>query len=42
MIKLVRSLEDCNFRVLLQPRAGLDYFKADLYEARIQLAAGLY
>ncbi len=39
MIKLVRSLEDCNFRVLLQPRAGLDYFKADLYEARIQLAA---
>jgi hypothetical protein len=39
MIKLVRSLEDSNFRVLLQPRAGLDYFKPDLYEARIQLAA---
>lgn len=39
MIKLVKSLQDDNFRVLLQPRAGLDYFKPDLYEARIQLAA---
>lgn len=39
MIKLVKSLEDSSFRVLLQPRAGLDYFKPDLYEARIQLAA---
>lgn len=39
MIKLIRRLEDSNFRVLLQPRAGLDYFKPDLYEARIQLAA---
>lgn len=39
MIKLVRNLEDSNFRVILQPRAGLDYFKTDLYEARIQLAA---
>ncbi|SCZ80203.1 cobalamin-binding protein [Acidaminobacter hydrogenoformans] len=39
MIKLVKSLEDSSFKVLLQPRAGLDYFKPDLYEARIQLAA---
>ena len=39
MIKLVRSLEDSSFRVLLQPRSGLYYFKPDLYEARIQLAA---
>lgn len=39
MLKLVRELEDPNFRVLLQPRAGLDYFKPDLYEAKIQLAA---
>lgn len=39
MIKLVKTLEDNNFRVLLQPRAGLDYFKPDLYQARIQLAA---
>lgn len=39
MIKIVRSLEDKSFRVLLQPRAGLDYFKPNLYEARIQLAA---
>jgi len=39
MIKLVKTLEDTNFRVLLQPRAGLDYFKPDLYQARVQLAA---
>lgn len=39
MVKLVGSLVDNNFRVLLQPRAGLDYFKPDLYEARKQLAA---
>lgn len=39
MIRLIADLEDKNFRVLLQPRAGLDYFKPDLYEARIQLAA---
>lgn len=38
MLKLVKELEDENFKVLLQPRAGLDYFKPDLYEARIQLA----
>lgn len=39
MIKLISSLEDNNFRVFLQPRAGLDYFKPDLYEAKIQLSA---
>lgn len=39
MIRLVRELEDENFRVIVQPRAGLDYFKPDLYEAKIQLAA---
>jgi hypothetical protein len=39
MLKLVRSLEDDYFKVLLQPRAGLDYFKSDLHEAKIQLAA---
>jgi hypothetical protein len=39
MLKLVRSLEDDQFKVLLQPRAGLDYLKSDLREARIQLAA---
>ncbi|NLJ41553.1 MAG: cobalamin B12-binding domain-containing protein [Clostridiales bacterium] len=39
MLRLVKGLEDTNFRVLLQPRAGLDYFKPDLYEARIQLSA---
>lgn len=38
-LKLVRSLEDENFRVILQPRAGLDYFSPDLDQARVQLAA---
>lgn len=39
MLHLVRSLEDDQFKVILQPRAGLDYFKPDLDEARAQLAA---
>lgn len=39
MLRLVKSLEDENFRVILQTRAGLDYFKPDLDEAKIQLAA---
>lgn len=39
MLKLVKSLEDDSFRVLLQPRAGLDYFSPELNEAKIQLAA---
>lgn len=39
MIKLVRELEDENFKVSLQSRAGLDYFAPDLEEAKVQLAA---
>lgn len=39
MLKLVNQLADSNFRILLQPRAGLDYFKPDLDEAKVQLAA---
>lgn len=39
MLRLVRELEDSSFRVVLQPRAGLDYFSADLDTARAQLAA---
>lgn len=39
MLKLVRSLEDNNFRVSLQSRAGLDYFSPDLDKAKVQLAA---
>lgn len=39
MLRLIRSLEGKNFRVLLQPRAGLDFFKPDPYQAKIQLAA---
>lgn len=39
MLKLVKELEDDNFRVILQTRAGLDYFKPDLETAKVQLAA---
>lgn len=39
LLHLMKDLEDDNFKVLLQPRAGLDYFKTNLEEAKIQLAA---
>lgn len=39
MLKLVKELEDDNFRVILQTRAGLDYFKPDLETAKAQLAS---
>lgn len=39
MIRLVKSLEDNSFKVILQTRAGLDYFKPDIEQAKIQLAA---
>lgn len=39
MLKLVRELEDANFKVSLQTRAGLDYFSPDLDKAKVQLAA---
>ena len=38
MLRLVRELEDENFSVHLQLRAGLDYFSPDLEKAKIQLA----
>ena len=37
--ELVHYLEDRHFRVLLQPRGGLDYFSPDLEKAKAQLAA---
>lgn len=39
MLRMVRDLEDGNFRVVLQPRAGLDYFSPDMNKAKAQLAA---
>ena len=39
MLRLVRELEDDRFRVILQPRGGLDYFSPDLDKAKAQLAA---
>lgn len=39
MLKLVRGLEDSNFKVSLQTRAGLDYFAPDIEKAKIQLAS---
>ena len=39
MLRLVRELEDSDFSVSLQLRAGLDYFAPDLEKAKVQLAA---
>ncbi len=39
LLKLVKELEDGNFRVVLQTRAGLDYFKPDINTAKAQLAS---
>lgn len=39
ILNLIRELEDDNFKVFLQPRAGLDYFSPNLNKARHQLAA---
>jgi hypothetical protein len=39
LLRLVRSLENPRFRVVYQPRAGLDYFSPDVEKAKIQLAA---
>lgn len=37
--QIAKELEDDNFRIILQSRAGLDYFKPDLEAAKIQLAS---
>jgi hypothetical protein len=39
MLSMIRQLEDEHFQVILQPRAGLDYFSHDLEKAKVQLAA---
>ena len=39
MLRLVKELEDSNFKVYLQSRAGLDYFSPDMEKAKTQLAA---
>ena len=39
LLRLVRSLEGPDFRVILQTRAGLDYFKPDIETAKAQLAS---
>jgi len=39
LLKLVKQLEDRTFRVIYQPRAGLDYFSPDAQRAKQQLAA---
>ena len=38
LLKLVKELEDDSFRVVLQSRAGLDYFKPNIETAKVQLA----
>ncbi len=39
MLRLVKGLEDEDFKVYLQSRAGLDYFDPDLEKSKVQLAA---
>jgi len=39
LLRLVREMEDQRFRVILQPRAGLELFSSDIKEAKVQLAA---
>ena len=39
LLKMINELSDDSFKVVLQTRAGLDYFKPDIEEAKIQLAA---
>jgi hypothetical protein len=39
MLALVRELEDESFRVILQPRAGLDFLSHEEEKAKVQLAA---
>lgn len=39
LLRLVGELEEDSFRVILQPRAGLDYFSSDSETAKAQLAA---
>ncbi len=38
ILKLINPLINSNFNVILQPRAGLDYFAPDIDKAKIQLA----
>lgn len=39
LLKIVKELENSSFNVILQTRAGLDYFKPNIEEAKAQLAA---
>ena len=39
MLAMARELEDADFRVVYQPRAGLDYFSPEPDRAKAQLAA---
>ena len=39
LLKLVKELEDKDFRVIFQTRAGLDYFKPNIEVAKAQLAS---
>lgn len=39
LLRLVGTLADQDFRILYQPRAGLDFFSPDLEKAKAQLAA---
>lgn len=38
-LQMARSLENTDFKIIFQPRAGLDYFSPDIDKAKAQLAA---
>ncbi len=42
LLRQVRALEDATFRVVYQPRAGLDYFSHDLEKAKLQLVSASF
>ncbi len=39
ILNLLKTLEDNNFQIIYQPRAGLDYFSPNIEKAKAQLAA---
>jgi len=39
LLLIIKELQDSNFKIIFQPRAGLDYFNDDIEKAKIQLSA---
>jgi len=39
LLLIINELQDSNFKIIFQPRAGLDYFSEDIEKAKMQLSA---